>query len=250
MLRRILIALTAAATIVVMVSGCGSGPADSLNTLLDSIRNADRAAAVKQCYDKYSYAAVDEALQGQVYDTNIKVVSVTENGSQPVREKGYSQKAVASVDDRIAGPLAQIEARYKPLIDQANAVLTNANMELKQAREMLTYAAQTYGRNMPQYYTEQQNINAAIPRVRNAQAKVDLLNSQKQNEIDALRAAAQEQYKTEKQASDKDFDKHSVRLPTSTVKVELTQGGSSQKRSFTLVMDGGVWKVYSLDSLK
>jgi hypothetical protein len=250
MFRRTLIVLTTAAVVVTLAAGCGSSPAGTLNGLLDSIRNGDSAAGLKLSYDKYSYNSVADALEGQVYDTRVKVVSVIEDGAQSVREKGYPIKAVASVDSRIAAPLAQIDARYKPLIDQASAVLSNATAELNQAKEMLKYAALTYGRNMPQYYTEQRNINAAIPRVRSAQAKVDLLNSQKQNEIDALKAAAQDQYKKDKQARDKDFAKHDVMLPAGTVKVELTQGGSSQKRSFTLVKDNGTWKVYSVDSAK
>ncbi len=240
-------ALAAAFALALGLAGCGSGPADRLKGYLDSLRNADAKSAASYCYDDVSSRDMAKGLEGQLYGTEITVLSVDECGQRSVRRKGYRIKKVASVKERMAGPLAEIEQRFKPLIDQANAVLSNAQAEYNNAVEMKKYAAVTYGTNMPQYYAEQVRINNALPRVRNAQAAVDRLNTAKQNEIDALEAGAEAGYRQDKSDSDKALARNSCRLPAFEVKVKLVQGGSAQRRTFTLVEDGD-WEVYSVDS--
>ncbi|MHB8895000.1 MAG: hypothetical protein ACYC99_07475 [Candidatus Geothermincolia bacterium] len=240
-------ALTVALVVAVGLAGCGSGPAASLNSFLSALRNADDSGATASCYDKESYKDLTEGLEGQVYGAKISVISVKEQGDQPVREKGYVARDVPTVEERMAAPLAEIEGRFKPLLDQANAVLSNATAEYNNAVAMKDYAAITYGRNMPQYYQEQVRINSAGPRMHSAQARVDELNAAKQAEIAALKAGAEEGFKKDKAAREKELASNSIELPTCEVSAKLVQGGSSQKCTFTLVEDGK-WKVYSLST--
>lgn len=235
--------------LVFVLAGCGNTPEARLNAFLEAMRNADKTAAARYCYDKSSYNEISEALLGQLSGAEVKVISARDEGDKAVRERGYKVKDVATVEERMAGPQAEIEGRFKPLIDQANAVLSNAQAEYNNAVEMKKYAAITYGTNMPQYYAEQVRINNALPRVRNAQAKVDQLNAAKAAELAALKAGAEEGYKKDKADADKALSQNSIDLPAYTVKVDLKQGGSVQHRTFTLVEDG-VWKVYSLDAPK
>jgi len=230
-----------------LFAGCGVSPASSVNGFLSALRNSDKTAANNLSYDKVSSASMTDVLEDEVYGTTAKIGTVVEKGPQKVREKGYKAKVVESVESRMAAPRAQIENRYKPMIDQANAVLSNTQSEYNNAVAMKNYAAVTYGPRMPQYYAEVQRINNILPRMHNAQAKVDTLKAQQQNEIAALKAGAEEQYKQEKSAGDKDFARHSVTLPESSVAVELVLGGSAQHRTFRAVKDGGKWKVYSVD---
>jgi hypothetical protein len=242
-------ALAIACLLVMGLAGCGNGPAAGVVGYLNSARNADKPGVASYCYDKNSIQTLEDRLRGQVFGTSVKVISVTGDKNQSVRRKGYTAREIASVEARMAGPLGEIESRFKPLIDQANAVLSNAQWEYENAVAQKKYAAITYGPNMPQYYAEQVRINNALPRLRNAQSRVDQLNAAKAAEIAALKAGAEAGYAQDKAASDKALSSNSITLPTFEVNVEMVQGGSSQRRVFTLVRDGQ-WKVYSVNALK
>ncbi len=227
------------------LAGCSSGPAGKLTGFLDALRNGQKQEASSACYDRHSFRDVSEALAGQLNGAAVKVVSVEEPGSGPVRKKGYAPRSVATVEERIEKPLAEIEARFKPLIEYAGAVLANAQAEYNHAVEMKKYAAMTYGTNMPQYRTEQSRINNALPRLHGAQARVDELTAARDAEIAGLKADAEASFKQEKDEASRALARNSVEMPTLEITVDLVQGSSSERRTFTLVEDG-TWKVYSV----
>ena len=226
-------------------AGCASGPAGKLTGFLDALRNGQEQEASSACYDKQSFRDVSGALAGQLNGATVKVLSVEEPGSGRVREKGYAPRSVATVEERMEKPLAEIEARFKPLIEYANAVLANAQAEYNNAVEMKKYAAMTYGTNMPQYRTEQSRINNALPRLHGAQARVDELTAARDAEVADLKAGAEAGYKQEKGEASRALARNSVEMPTLEMTVDLVQGSSSERRVFTLVEDV-TWKVYSV----
>lgn len=243
------LALATACCVLLVLAGCGSGPSARLNGFLEALRDSRESDASSFCYDRNSFKDVSEALEGQLNGAQVKIVSEEAPGDGDVREKGYTVKKVASIEERMSKPQAEIEARFKPLIEQANAVLSNAQAEYNNAVEMKKYAAVTYGTNMPQYYAEQVRINNALPRVRNAQARVDELNAAKAAELAALKAGAEAGYRQEKDEAAKALAKNSVEMPTCVIRAELKQGTSTQQRTFTMVEDGS-WKVYSVETGK
>jgi hypothetical protein len=238
--------ITLALAASLAAAGCGGGPAGSLQGFLAAERNGDHRASEAFCYDSNSYREITDTIAEELHIDEVKIVSAEEQGSQKVRKHGFDTKSVTSVAVLLEEPKQQLDARYKPLLDSANAELTNAQLELKSAQEQLKYSAETYGRNMPQYYAEQQRIWKIQPRVNRAQSKVDTLNAQYQAELAAITAAAEEQHKKEQTERDKLLAKNSVRLPACRIEAVFGKGGSSASRTFTLVEYNKKWKVYSV----
>ena len=229
-------------------SGCGGGPAGGVSSFMGQIQSGKEQAASELSYDKYSFNQIKDALGTGARTDSLKVVSVSEEGSRRLRRAGYQLKGVPSVANRLAGPRAGVEARYKPLLDAAASDLSDVQLELATAKAQLAYAKVPYGANMPQYYAEQKRIAAIQPRVRGAQSKFDTLNAQKQAELVALTSTAEQQYKTDKAAHDKALAAHSVSLPAATVTVELVDGKSTSGGSFVLAWTDGTWKPYSFEA--
>ncbi len=232
------------------VAGCSDdGPSSGLNDFLSALRDGNRTLALTRCYDKNSFQSISDGLEGITLSGAMKIGDVKENGVQQVRKKGYSEKKVTSVQALLKGPKADLDNRYKPLVDKANAELGNTQKELAAAVAQLAYSADTYGRDMPQYYAEQVRINAVKPRVNRAQAKVNQLNGQYQAELQELTANAEAQHNLEKDEREKALAKNLVSLPTCDVEVVFGRRNSTDRKLFKLVKDIK-WKVYSLSEIR
>lgn len=228
------------------IAGCGGGPSDNLKSFLGTLQGAGRTRAAAYCYDRYSYQEITDSLAEDARAEASSVGGAEEKGAQRVRKRSFEIKPVASVEALMQGPRQDLDNRYKPLMDSANAELTNAQLELKTAQEQLKYSAETYGKNMPQYYAEQKRIWQIQPRVNRAQSKVDTLKAQYQAELASITAAAEAEHKKEKSEMEKLLAKNSVRLPACEVDVAFGKGGSSDRRTFTLVKYIKEWRVYSV----
>ena len=226
-------------------AGCGGGPGANVSAFLNQLSDGNQQTASSLCYDKYSFQEMREALDEDARSASVRITSVNEEGRKKLRRQGYQLKTVATVEERLAGPKADVEARYKPLLDAARSDLDDASRELAAAKAQLDYSRVTYGPNMPQYYAEQRRIAAIQPRVSRAQSKLDTLNAQKQAELQALQSVAEQQYGSEKAARDKALAANSVSLPATMVGVELANGKSVERRDFVLAWYGGAWKLYS-----
>ena len=230
-----------------LAAGCGGGPGASVSGFVKELRDGDEQIASSLSYDKYSFQEMRDALGVEVRVADVKIVSVNEEGERKLRRQGYELKPLPTVDDRLAGPRAEVEARFKPLIDAAGSDLEDAQKELAAAHAQLEYSRVTYGPNMPQYYAEQNRIAAIQPRVSRAQSKFDTLNAQMQAELQALTTTAEQQYKAEKAVRDKALAANSVSMRSAVAKVELAGGKSSETGEFVLAWSDGAWKPYSFD---
>ena len=231
--------------VCISAAGCGGGPGADVSAFLNQLSDGNQRAASSLCYDKYSFQEMRDALGDEARSVSVRVTSVNEEGQKKLRRQGYQLKAVSTVEARLAGPNADVEARYKPLLDAARSDLDDASRELAAAKAQLAYSRVIYGPKMPQYYAEQRRIAAVQPRVSRAQSKFDTLNAQKQAELQALKSAAEKQYGSEKAARDKALAANSVSLPATLVRVELVNGKSVEPRDFVLASCGGAWKLYS-----
>jgi len=235
-----------AAVICLVLAGCSQTPAGNLNTFLGALHAGDLKAAARQSYDTASLEATREALGADVGDAS-RAVSVGAATTALVRKAGYSPPAVSSMADRLKGTVQDMDNRFRPLLDKANAELGNVQKERQAAEEQLVYAGITYGKHMPQYYAEQSRIGAIIPRLNAAQAKVDTLNAQYQAELQVHTSAATEQYKKDAAEAKKKLAANSVEVPAVKIAVEFGAKSSGGNRTFTVVQDSG-WKVYSCEA--
>jgi len=233
-----------------LAAGCGGGPGAGVSAFVKQLGAGEVQAASSMCYDKYSFQEISDALGGEARAADVKIVSVSEEGERELRRQGFELKPVPTVDERLAGPRAEVEARFKPLIDAAGSDLQDAQRELAAARAQLEYSRVTYGPNMPQYYAEQRRIAAVQPRVSRAQSKFDTLNAARQAELQALTAGAEQQYKTEKEKRDKALAANSLPVRAATVDVKLVVSKSADARRFVLAWSDGAWKPYSLETKK
>jgi ElaB/YqjD/DUF883 family membrane-anchored ribosome-binding protein len=246
-MKKILPALVIGAIVLSLAAaGCGGDPAAAtVTSFLKALQGGEDSRAASLCYDKYSLSEITGALSGGVRAADVRVVSVSPVEDANVRKSGTPVSPIESVKERVEGPAAEIENRYKPLLAEAEARLGNAKAEMEAAQAQLAYSAETYGRGMPQYYAEQRRIANIQPRIDKAQAEVDTLNAQKQAEIQTLESTAEEQYKSEKAARDKKLAANSIELPSVKVAVELSSAGSKHARTFTVILEDSAWKLYT-----
>jgi len=237
-------------TAAVLAAGCGGGPGARVSSFVKELGAGNEQAATSQSYDKYAYQEIVDALSGAARTSSVKIVSVDEEGARKLRIQGYEIKAVPTVEARLDATRAEVEARFKPLIDSARSDLEDAQKELAAARSQAAYAKVTYGPNMPQYYAELSRIAAIQPRVSRAQSKYDGLNAAKAAELQTLTTKAEQDYASEKAARDKAFAAHSAPTRAAVVQVDLAGAKSSQVGEFVLAFSDGTWKLYSYEPKK
>lgn len=228
-----------------LASGCSSSPADQVTGMLEALKARHDTEASAFCYDEYSFRQIEEGLGEAVRPKDVRVVEVESLGNEDVRKQDYEGKKVQTVEELLSGPQAELDARFKPLLEVANAELASVQLEYDTAVRQLQYAAETYGRNMPQYWAEQTRIRGITPRLQRAQAKVNELNAAKQAELDGLKKNALEQHDKQQAAHDKDLERTSASLPAWLVEVRLGTGKDAS-RTFVVVDKGGP-RVYSLE---
>jgi len=230
------------------LQGCGGSSAGStVGTFLNQLKAGQKKAARAVCYDDISYKEMTDKLTDSIYAMDVTIVSSTRATTAEVRKQGVPLPHVQSVEERIAPRMAGIDARYKPLIDAATSELNDAQAGLKAAEAQLAYSRVTYAnQGRSQIYKDENLVVAARARVSRAQSKLDTLNSQRQAEVQAVRAPAEAQFKSDMDAHQKELASATIALPVSRVQVVFSgDQGSKQTSSFTVVNTHGVWKVLS-----
>ena len=233
----------------VFLQGCGGTPAGTAaSAFLGNLRDGNDKAAQAGCYDRYSYRELADELAGSINAADIKVVSSTEPATVKVRKRGVLVARVQSVEERVAPQVADIDARHKPQIEAAASALKDTQAELSAAQTQLEYARVTYaGEGASQIYKAESWLAGLKPRLARAQSKFDTLNAQYQAELQAVKEAAEAQYKAEMAAYEKELAENMVSLPVSRVRVKISGAKAKQLWTFTVVQERGAWKVLSAD---
>jgi hypothetical protein len=229
------------------LQGCGGSPAGTaVGTFLRNLKDGNDKAAQAGCYDKISSQELADELSGSIYAADIKVVSSTEPTSVKVRKQGVEVARVQSAEERTASQVAGTDARYKPQIDAAASAFKDSQTELAAAQAQLAYCRVTWaGQGASEIYKAENWVASVRPRVSRAQSKLDILNSQHQAELQAVKAAAEAQYKAEMVAHEKELADKLVALPVSRVRVMLSGAKGNPNWTFTAVHEREAWKVLS-----
>lgn len=243
LLTSIALVLLAAALVS---SGCGSGPAGAVGSILGSLSGGSAKEARAACYDKYSFEQVTEALQGST-SGGFTVISVSGPSTTKIRKKGVKLDTVMTFEERIAGPMAALDEQYKPQIAKAEQDLKDAKAELASAEAQVKYAEETwFGPGAYQIYNARAQVARAQPRVIRAQSSLDTLGGQYQAEAQTIRTSAEDQYKAEKSKWDREFLTKGVKAGYVKVVADVGKGPKKARKTFTVVNEEGSWKVYSV----